>query len=70
MRHASLLKIPSSGLRQRDEIDANRVIAPLRPADDAIVLTSDGKQAEEVLAEAIGMVEARLAELEKEANSQ
>ena len=55
------------GLRQRDEVDANRAVAPLRPADDAIVLKSDGKQAADVLAEAVELVEQRMAELEQEA---
>lgn len=35
-------------MRMRDEIDSNRAVAPLRPADDAIILTSDGKEIEEV----------------------
>ncbi|MDA1329725.1 MAG: (d)CMP kinase [Chloroflexi bacterium] len=50
-------------MRIRDEIDANRAIAPLRPADDAIVLKSDGKQAKDVLAIAIKLVEAKIEEL-------
>jgi len=54
-------------LRQRDEVDANRAVAPLRPAEDAIVLKSDGKQAADVLAEAVELVEQRMAELEQEA---
>jgi cytidylate kinase len=48
-------------LRLRDQIDANRAVAPLRPAEDAIVLESDGKEAVEVLAEAIDLVQKKLA---------
>jgi cytidylate kinase len=35
---------------ERDQIDSTRAVAPLRPADDAIILHTDGLDAEGVLA--------------------
>ena len=35
----------------RDQIDSSRDVAPLRPADDAIIINSDGLSIEGVLAE-------------------
>jgi cytidylate kinase len=39
-----------TAMRQRDHIDSNRAVAPLRPADDAIILNSDNLDADQVLA--------------------
>jgi CMP/dCMP kinase len=39
-------------LRQRDELDSTREVAPLKPADDAVILNSDGMSIADVLAEA------------------
>jgi CMP/dCMP kinase len=36
-------------MKRRDSIDSNRAIAPLRPADDAIIIDTDGKTIIEVL---------------------
>lgn len=36
-------------VRRRDQIDSTRKIAPLKPANDAIILDSDGLEIEEVL---------------------
>jgi CMP/dCMP kinase len=36
-------------LRRRDQIDSTRAVAPLRPADDAIILDSDNLDADQVL---------------------
>jgi cytidylate kinase len=36
-------------IRQRDQIDSTREVAPLRPAEDAHILCSDGLDAEQVL---------------------
>jgi cytidylate kinase len=36
-------------MRKRDLFDSNRKIAPLRPAEDAIILNSDGLNAEQVM---------------------
>ncbi|MEE2901837.1 MAG: (d)CMP kinase [Myxococcota bacterium] len=40
-----------SEIRERDERDSARAVAPLRPAEDAVVVDSDGKTFEEVVAE-------------------
>ena len=37
-------------MRQRDFIDTNRIVAPLRPASDALILHSDHLDADQVLA--------------------
>jgi cytidylate kinase len=36
-------------VRERDQIDSNRKVAPLRPAEDAHIICSDGLDAEQVL---------------------
>jgi len=36
------------GMRKRDRIDSTRDVAPLRPAEDAVILDSDGLNAEEI----------------------
>ncbi len=36
-------------LRRRDELDRNRAVAPLRPADDAVVLWTDGNRFEDTV---------------------
>ncbi len=38
-----------SSLKQRDRIDTSREIAPLKPAEDAIIINTDGLSIEEVL---------------------
>jgi cytidylate kinase len=38
-------------MRKRDQIDSTREIAPLQAASDAVVIDSDGKSIEDVLAE-------------------
>lgn len=40
-----------TSMRQRDHIDSTRPVAPLRPAEDAILLQSDGLDADQVLAQ-------------------
>ncbi|NIW24697.1 MAG: cytidylate kinase, partial [Gammaproteobacteria bacterium] len=42
---------------ERDQRDANRPIAPLRPADDARVLDSTGLTAEQVIETVLGWVD-------------
>jgi len=44
-------------VRTRDKIDSSREVAPLRPAEDAIILNSDHLDAEGVLEAAIRLVE-------------
>lgn len=46
-------------MRRRDQIDSTRAVAPLRPADDAVCLNSDGLNVEQVLAQ----IHARLRDL-------
>jgi cytidylate kinase len=38
-------------IRRRDEIDSNRVIAPLKPAEDAVIVDTDNRTAAEVFQE-------------------
>jgi cytidylate kinase len=45
-----------TAMRKRDQIDSNREIAPLRPAEDAYILCSDGLDAEQVLERAKELV--------------
>jgi CMP/dCMP kinase len=42
-----------ASIRKRDEVDSSRAVAPLKPADDAHVINSDGKSIEVVLKEAL-----------------
>jgi len=44
------------GVKKRDQIDSNRDIAPLRPAEDAIIIESDDMNADEVLKFALKIV--------------
>ncbi|KAA3643131.1 MAG: (d)CMP kinase [Chloroflexi bacterium] len=46
-----------ASMRMRDQLDSGRDVAPLKPADDAIVLDSDKKSEEEVLEEVKRLVE-------------
>jgi cytidylate kinase len=39
-----------ASMRRRDEIDSQRAHAPLRPADDAVIVDTDGLSIEQVLA--------------------
>jgi cytidylate kinase len=49
-------------LRHRDEIDATRVIAPLRVPPDAVVIHSDGRRLEETIAAMVAAIRAREAQ--------
>jgi cytidylate kinase len=44
-------------LRRRDQIDSERSVSPLRPAEDAVVISTDGLSQEEVLQRVLGLVE-------------
>ena len=44
-------------MRQRDDIDSTRHIAPLKPAQDAVIMNSDGKTAKEVFAQTKALLE-------------
>ena len=43
-------------LQKRDELDRGRAVAPLRPADDAIVLNTDGNELDQTVALVIATV--------------
>lgn len=38
-----------ASMKRRDAIDSSRAVAPLKPADDAVILNSDGLSIEEVI---------------------
>jgi cytidylate kinase len=40
-----------ASVKRRDQIDSSRAIAPLRPAEDAVIVNTDGKTIEEVFEE-------------------
>lgn len=42
-----------ASLKRRDRIDTSREIAPLKPAEDAVILNTDGLSVEEVLKEVV-----------------
>lgn len=42
-------------VRERDHIDSTRAVAPLRPADDAVLIDSDHMTIEEVIAKALSL---------------
>ncbi len=43
-------------LRRRDDLDKGRAVAPLRPADDAVVITTDGNTLEQTVALVVAAV--------------
>ncbi len=43
-------------LRRRDEIDRNRPVAPLRPAEDATVIHTDGNEFEDTVAAVVEVI--------------
>jgi cytidylate kinase len=43
-------------MKRRDEIDSQRSLAPLKPAKDAIILLTDGKNKEQVIKEILGLI--------------
>ncbi|MFQ5341578.1 MAG: (d)CMP kinase [Anaerolineae bacterium] len=43
-------------MRRRDQLDSSRATAPLRPADDAIIVNTDGLSVEEVIGAVMGVV--------------
>jgi cytidylate kinase len=47
-------------IQARDERDSTRAVAPLQPADDAIIMDTDSLNAAEVLAEASARIRAKL----------
>lgn len=62
-----------AALIERDKIDSSRAVAPLKPADDAVMLKSDGMGREQVLDTVLKLVAERSrgrAETEAEAGNQ
>jgi cytidylate kinase len=47
-------------IQERDDRDRNRAVAPLRPADDALVLDSTEMSIEQVTAQALSYIEQKL----------
>lgn len=50
-----------SEIQERDERDRNRPVAPLRPAEDALLLDSTSMSIDEVVAQALQYIESKLA---------
>ncbi|MHC1784483.1 MAG: (d)CMP kinase [Anaerolineaceae bacterium] len=46
-----------NSIRRRDEIDSNRVVAPLKPAEDAVIVNTDNHTAEQVFREILKQIE-------------
>jgi CMP/dCMP kinase len=46
-------------LRRRDEYDAGRPVSPLRRADDAIAIVTDGRDVDDIVSEIVGLARAR-----------
>jgi cytidylate kinase len=51
-----------SEIQERDDRDRNRPVAPLRPAEDALVLDSTSMNIDEVVEKALQYIESKLAE--------
>jgi cytidylate kinase len=47
------------GMRRRDMLDASREVAPMAPALDAIVLDTDGREPQQVVADIVRLARAR-----------
>ena len=43
-------------MRSRDQIDSTRTVSPLRPAQDAIILNSDGLNSDQVFKQALSLI--------------
>jgi cytidylate kinase len=43
-------------LRRRDDLDRNRPVAPLRPADDAVHIVTDGNRFEETVTAVVAVI--------------
>lgn len=51
-------------VKKRDRIDSSRKVAPLRPANDAVIINSDHKDAEQVFQEILTIVQERFSNVE------
>jgi cytidylate kinase len=64
-RHADFLRVGHESseeavledLRRRDQIDSGRQVSPMKPADDAVVIDTDGMTMDDVLARALALAE-------------
>src|SRR3970282_354585 len=45
-------------IRRRDQIDSQRAVSPLRPANDAVIIDTDGLTLDEVMDKVLRLVEA------------
>ena len=59
-RPASLAEVQAAQTR-RDEGDRTRPVGAMRPADDAVLLETDGLSREDVVNRIVALIEARLA---------
>ena len=48
-----------SDLKRRDEIDSTRTVAPLKPAEDALIIDSDQMDAEQVFQNLVKIIESK-----------
>jgi cytidylate kinase len=55
--HAVTSDVVAEDLRRRDRIDQERDVSPLRPADDAQIIDTDGLTQDEVLQRVLSLVE-------------
>jgi cytidylate kinase len=46
-----------SNLRSRDQIDSGRTVAPLKPAEDAIIINTDGMDQQQVFEKMMSLLE-------------
>jgi cytidylate kinase len=64
-RHADFVRVGHESseeavledLRRRDRIDSGRELSPMKPADDAVVIDTDGMTMDQVLARALELAE-------------
>jgi len=56
---APSLKGVLADLERRDAIDSSRAVSPLRPAEDAVIIKTDGLSLEEVVERVLSLVEAQ-----------
>jgi len=55
--HESSEEAVLEDLRRRDQIDSGRELSPMKPADDAVVIETDGMTMDEVVARALKLAE-------------
>lgn len=57
--NAASLEAILAAQSQRDEGDRTRAVGAMKPADDAVIVETDGLTAEEVVNRLVAMIEAR-----------